>query len=231
MSDHVAPRRHILLDFDGVVSAEYYEYRDEPRDLENMARLGIYQVQVPADDASPGGPYQMLVDKAVVARLNTIAALPDVDVFWLTCTGYWAPRLFAPHLGVDSFPNSPHASNIPGQEGAPGSGFRARLWWKAQAALAHLDTGADVLLVDNVISGDLRHHLGMRHDYIDDHANVPSFVKPTTRVGLTGTELDVIEHWARNGGRVFHDTAEIEYEAANARLADENSPLSAYNLD
>jgi len=136
MTDHAAPRRHILLDFDGVVSAEYYEYRDEPRDTANMTRLGIYQLQVPADDASPGGPYTMVVDRTIIDRINTIAALPGVDVFWLTCTGYWAPRFFAPYLGLAEFPNSPHGSDIPGQQGAPSSGFMSRHWYLGRSEFA-----------------------------------------------------------------------------------------------
>ena len=208
-----APTKHILLDFEGVVSAE------RRLDAPNSDRYRVTSVHLP----SHGEPFTAVVDDVVIARLNALAQLPGVTIHWLTCVGFHVPRSIAPALGFDDFPNSVHTSDVPGQDGWPATNFAAASWWKAVAARRHLAEADSVLWVDDHINAALRHSMDMPmpsvpvatgerswwdFDDADDgdtgNESLSSIV-PSSYEGLTLEDLDAMEDWAVNGTLVRRD--------------------------
>ncbi|WAC50384.1 hypothetical protein [Frigoribacterium sp. SL97] len=118
------PTKHILLDFEGVVSAELNlaAAADAGHDV---GRFTMTEVPLPSDASA----FVAVFDPAVVSRINALATVPGVSIHWLTCVGHHVPRTIAPAIGLDDFPNSAHASDIPGQEGWPGTNWTAGAWW------------------------------------------------------------------------------------------------------
>jgi hypothetical protein len=212
--------KHILLDWDGVVRANYYDINDdEPGNIEQAARLSAYPT-VLFDES-----FDMLVDPNVLARLTAIAERPDVTIYWLTANGYIVPHFYGPVVGLPRWGGSPYASQEPGLPGAPGNSFLGMHWWKTEAALKHISDGQTsetdgnhVLWLDDSIYGDLQHHL-----VYGDPERRPrlSWVKPDSRLGLSSFELDLVEKWADDGEQIRWDTDRERWKAREAekRLA------------
>jgi hypothetical protein len=224
--------KHILLDWDGVVRADYYALRpggDTPDAAERAAnqeareRAGynVHRVQIP-DTAGDGcdihdwdvTDYDVMVSPHVAARINALSFRPDVTVFWLTATGFLAPLVFGPAASLVHFDSSPFASDLPGQVGTPSNGFASRFWWKAEAVTRHLkETEADILWIDDSIYGDLQHHMGFR-----DKSNTRiSFIRPYGRLGLSAGDLDAAERWADTGQKVARDFSDMRQSRARRR--------------
>ena len=233
------PHNHILLDWDGVVRADWYDYRDEPRDDEQYARLHVYPVTAGENTAL------MLIDPDVIAAIHRWANRDDTTVYWISANGYFTYELLAPAAGLPELGWAPHASERPGQDGYPGSGFRSAGWWKAQAVreliAATKHDGDRVLWVDDSINSDLHHHMR------NVGAKRLSWVIPETRVGLLPEEVARIDSWLDGAGpfrynRRDHDRALLQFDysleelreaadTAHARIAtatDEATRAAAY---
>jgi hypothetical protein len=214
--------KHILLDWDGVVRADYYVLRpggDTPDALERAAnreareRAGYnaHRVQIPEIAVTD---YDVMVSPHVSARINALSFRPDVTVFWLTATGFLAPLVFGPAASLVHFDSSPFASDLPGQVGTPSNGLASRFWWKAEAVTRHLaETNAEILWIDDSIYGDLQHHMGFR-----DKSNTRiSFIRPYGRLGLSAGDLDTAERWADTGQKVARDFSDMRQSRARRR--------------
>ena len=178
--------KRILLDWDGVVRADYYALSEDTAKT-TAAELARFIVHRPA-----GVSHQLLVDPAVVSGINAVAARDDVTVTWLTAVGRFATDVFAPAVGLSKFGNTPGASDEPGQSGAPMDGFRSTLWWKAVVARELLkSTDDDILWIDDSIYPDLQHHASTWPG-----RGTLSWLRPDSRLGLSAVELDRIEAWA-----------------------------------
>ena len=187
------PVKRLLLDWDGVVRADYYSLRtDTPEEKEaERARFVSHRPH--------GVSHELLVDPAVVARLNAVADRADVTVTWLTAVGRFAPDVFAPAVGLSSFGNTPGASGEPGQSGAPMSGFPSNFWWKAVVARDLLESSHDdILWIDDNLDGDLQHYAGWW-----EGVGELSWIQPNGRLGLSVGELELIDAWA-DGETVRH---------------------------
>lgn len=206
--------KHILLDWDGVVRADYYPIRPDDnttqavakaaeRETRERASYNVHRVQIPEIGVVD---YDVMVSPHVAARLNGLSFRPEVTVFWLTATGFFAPLIFGPAASLVHFDSSPFASDLPGQVGAPSNGFASRSWWKAEAVTRHLaETDADILWLDDSIYGDLQHHMRVRRP-----GNTRlSFIRPDFRLGLSVGDLDAAEQWARTGVRVLRDVDDV----------------------
>ena len=181
--------KHIFLDWDGVVAPMYYELKNEPRDVNTLARLGIHSIDLP----KPYGPgHQRRVDPNVVAHLNAFSVQEHVTIFWFSATGFLASDHFGPAVGLRPFERAPGAPSSPGQQGAPENGYYSLSWWKSALVINHAKTvDADVLFLDDSIHSDLQHHLRVQTGL----GSKLSWLQPDSRLGLTKTNLNDVGLW------------------------------------
>jgi hypothetical protein len=214
--DPTVPHNHLLLDWDGVVRANWYDYRDEPRDEYNYGRLHLYPV---TDD---GQTFHMLIDPDVIAAIHRWAARNDTTVYWISANGHWTYSILAPAAGLPPLSWAPHASEEPGQPGYPGSGFRSAGWWKAVAVRELVQstkgTGDRILWVDDSISPDL-------HRWLDNTGRKRlSWLIPETRLGLLPEETARIDTWLDGAGP-------FRYKRLDATLRASNLPLTLDDIE
>lgn len=195
-------KNHILLDFDGVCRAEWYDIADEPVDEYNHGRLRAFPVTLGGDN------WVMLLDPDVIAAVHRWTEREDTKVYWFSANGYLTYEVIAPAAGLPVLGWAPHASEKPGQGGYPGSGRTSRFWWKAQSVTEFVaateDTGERILWIDDHISTDLNHHMrNVGRDRL-------SFLIPESRLGLMPDDIARVESWL-NGSEPFR------YRAGEAR--------------
>jgi hypothetical protein len=170
-------RTHVYLDVDGVINA-----------VTNAAPPPWGWECETSTTTVDGWPITWATD--LVDRLNALADLPNVEIFWLTTWNTRAPELLAPALGING--TDWEVLGIADQY----SSEHTMAWWKLPIIQRHMaETSPEAAVwVDDDIAFD-----AAAVAWASSVENLLT-ISPRSSVGITRDEFDIIDRAATIGG-------------------------------
>lgn len=176
-SARTGTQKAIILDVDGVVSA-----------------LSAHPDELPWGDETFVGTVlgPVWVSPQLCDRLDALDRIPGVSCWWLTS---WTAEMRA---SMTTFPGRNWASIVEPVHAALAVGSSRTRWWKLVALEAWLDTHREVSSVawcdDQIRGGRIA---AAKRTLTTRGIPTPLLITPTAHRGLTPSDLECLEEWAR----------------------------------